>query len=361
MPSCPICGNDVISKGICDECQNDRKKATTRTINIKSSKVTLLILMLTVIIIFLGLFIFFQITRTLQVESLGIVMDKLQKNEDSIDNSTSQLLSSQANYVNEGFQYDITKISQYPPLTDKNQYINWMLANTTEDINFLSSRWDLSQRYIKTKELVGENVIYAFLRTPRENFVRQHNRSRAYDDTWLPIGWGATITDPDVVSMMTTALYVEPDHKVLEIGTGSGYQSAILSNLTNYVYTIEIIEPLAISTDSLYTGLEIEYPTYKNIKRKLADGFYGWEEYAPFDRIIITCAIDHVPPPLIKQLSLDGIIVAPIGPPGRQHIMQMRKIVNDENKVVLTRKDVYNGVSVRFIPFRDKTGKSYSN
>ena len=98
----------------------------------------------------------------------------------------------------------------------------------------------------------------------------------------------------------------------------------------------------------------------ENIRRKLDDGYYGWEEIAPFDRIIITCAIDHVPPPLIKQLSIDGIIVAPIGPPSRQHIMQMRKIIDEENKLKLTRDDVYNGLSVSFIKFRDKEGKSYS-
>jgi protein-L-isoaspartate(D-aspartate) O-methyltransferase len=107
--------------------------------------------------------------------------------------------------------------------------------------------------------------------------------------------------------------------------------------------------------------LEKEYPQYQNIKRKLADGFYGWEEYAPFDRIIVTCAIDHLPPPLIKQLSPEGIIVVPFGPPGKQHIMQITKHVDENNKVTFDRVDVYNGLTVKFIPFRDKEGTSYSN
>ncbi|RPJ07705.1 MAG: protein-L-isoaspartate O-methyltransferase [Spirochaetaceae bacterium] len=235
-----------------------------------------------------------------------------------------------------------------------------MMERTKETAEHLGARWDLSRIYIGSNELVGDRVISAFLLAPREHFVRKVNLARAYDDSWLPIGYGATITDPDVVAMMTTSLDLQPHHRVLEIGTGSGYQSAILSRLSNFVYTIEIIEPLARETDELYASLEADYPTYRNIHRKLDDGFYGWEEYAPFDRIIITCAIDHVPPPLIKQLSMDGIIVAPIGPPGRQYIMQIRKVLTADNKVTLTRRDVYDGLSVVFIPFRDERGKSYN-
>jgi protein-L-isoaspartate(D-aspartate) O-methyltransferase len=160
--------------------------------------------------------------------------------------------------------------------------------------------------------------------------------------------------------MMTTALDVKPNHKVLEIGTGSGYQSAILSNLSPYIYTIEIIQPLYYQTDDLYEMLESDYPSYKQIVRKLGDGFYGWEKYAPFDRIIVTCSIDHLPPPLIKQLSANGIMIVPLGPPGRQFIMEVKKSVNENGNVVLKRRDVYNGLSVKFIPFRHESGESYS-
>jgi protein-L-isoaspartate(D-aspartate) O-methyltransferase len=246
------------------------------------------------------------------------------------------------------------------PTDNLDAYIAWMLAHTNEKEEYLRKRWDLSRIYIKSGELQGESI-EAFLKTPRELFVREQNIGRAYDDTWLPIGYGATITDPDVVSMMTTTLGVKPTHKVLEIGTGSGYQSAILSFLTKYVYSIEIIEPLYQETNALYNSLQAQYPNVGNIKRKLGDGFYGWEKYAPFDRIIVTCSIDHLPPPLIKQLAPNGIMVVPLGPPGRQYIMEVKKTVDADGTIHLTRRDVYNGLSVTFIPFRNEEGKSYSS
>lgn len=257
-------------------------------------------------------------------------------------------------------EYTVEEVAFGPPIDSKEAYVSWMLANTDEELEYLEARWELVELYTSTSELTGEQTIRAFLRTPREHFVREQNINRAYDDTWLPIGWGATITDPDVVSMMTTTLAVEPHHRVLEIGTGSGYQSAILSNLSNYVYTIEIIEPLQAETDELYDELESDYPLYGNIKRKLGDGFYGWERYAPFDRIIVTCAIDHLPPPLLRQLAVDGIMVVPLGPPGRQYIMEVKKTLNEAGQLTLQRRDVYNGLSVKFIPFRDTEGTSYS-
>jgi protein-L-isoaspartate(D-aspartate) O-methyltransferase len=256
--------------------------------------------------------------------------------------------------------YDVTAHIGELPLDSEESYIAWMQANTQEELEYLKARWELSQRYIKSGELQGESI-EAFLRTPRELFVREKNIARAYADTWLPIGYGATITDPDVVSMMTTTLAVKPNHKVLEIGTGSGYQSAILSFLTNHVYSIEIIEPLYVETNALYDALQAKYPNFGNITRKLGDGFYGWEKYGPFDRIIVTCSIDHLPPPLIKQLTPDGIMVVPLGPPGRQYIMEVKKTTDADGTIHLTRRDVYNGLSVTFIPFRNDEGQSYSN
>lgn len=245
------------------------------------------------------------------------------------------------------------------PWENEEDYVKYMLANTDEKEAFLRARYKLAMGYTETHELEG-NAVEGFLRTPREDFVRARNAGREYEDTWMPIGYGATITDPDVVSMMTTTLALEPGQKVLEIGTGSGYQSAILSNICNRVYSIEIIEPLQIETDALYTELSTRYPQYKNIHRRLGDGYYGWEEAAPFDRIIVTCAIDHLPPPLLKQLAPDGIMVVPLGPPGRQHIMEVKKTSDDQGRMVLKRRDVYNGMQVKFIPFRDESGSSYS-
>ncbi len=259
-----------------------------------------------------------------------------------------------------GMIYNIEAELARIPLDSEEEFISWTLKNTGEEEENILARWQLSRDFIESGELQGDENIAAFLRTPREKFVREANVSRAYEDTWLPIGYGATITDPDVVAMMTTALAVKPDHKVLEIGTGSGYQSAILSNLSNHIYTIEIIQPLYNQTDMLYKKLESDYPSYKHIVRKLGDGFYGWEKFAPFDRIIVTCSIDHLPPPLIRQLSADGIMIVPLGPPGRQFIMEMKKIINESGDVVLKRRDVYNGLSVKFIPFRNESGDSYS-
>ncbi len=245
------------------------------------------------------------------------------------------------------------------PLSNEEEYIEYMLKNTDESEEYLRARWELSRRFLESGELQGA-AVEGFLRTPREHFVREKNYKRAYDDSWLPIGYGATITDPDVVAMMTTTLNVQPDNKVLEIGTGSGYQSAILSNISNNVYSIEIIEPLYYETNDLYDNLSANYPQYTNIKRKLGDGYYGWEKYAPFDKIVVTCSIDHLPPPLLQQLSPGGIMVIPLGNPGRQYIMEVKKTLNDDGDIILRRRDVYNGLSVKFIPFLDKDGKSYS-
>ena len=256
--------------------------------------------------------------------------------------------------------YDVATHYGLTPIEDLEAYIEYMLGATGETEEHLRSRWDLSRLFISTGELQGQHTIAGFLRTPREDFVREANLERAYDDTWLPIGYGATITDPDVVAMMTTTLDLRPEHKVLEIGTGSGYQSAILSNISNNVFSIEIIEPLYHETNALYERLSETYPNYTNINRKLGDGYYGWEKYAPFDRIIVTCSIDHLPPPLLKQLAPGGIMVVPLGPPGRQYIMEVKKVVDESGNTSLPRRDVYNGLSVRFIPFRDEAGQSYS-
>ena len=256
-------------------------------------------------------------------------------------------------------EWDVTEEIGTLPMTSQERFVSFMAQHFGEDRSYLEERWELAEALIETGELQG-SAIEAFLRTPREHFVREANLSRAYADTWMPIGYGATITDPDVVSMMTTTLDVQPGHRVLEIGTGSGYQSAILSHLANHVYTIEIIEPLYHETDALYRSLETRYPGYRNIARKLGDGFYGWEKFAPFDRIIVTCAIDHLPPPLIQQLAPDGIMVVPLGPPARQYIMKVERITDEKGGVTLKRTDVYNGVGVQFIPFHDEQGQSYS-
>jgi protein-L-isoaspartate(D-aspartate) O-methyltransferase len=257
-------------------------------------------------------------------------------------------------------KYDGPRLAASMPIETKAAWLSWMSRNRGDDPVFLEQRWVWAQNLVNTSELKRPEDVRAFLLTPREHFVRAVNKGLEYADTWLPIGYGATITDPDVVSMMTTTLNVKPWDKVLEIGTGSGYQSAILSYLTKDVYSIEIIRPLFLETDALYRDLERNFPSFSVINRKLGDGYYGWEEFAPFDKIIVTCSIDHIPPPLLRQLNPGGIMVLPLGPPNRQYIMEIVKNEELDGSITLSRRDVYNGQSVKFIPFRDEGGASYS-
>ena len=177
---------------------------------------------------------------------------------------------------------------QSPPVSGLDEFTEWMLDNTPEEEDFLTWRWELGEFLQSTGMITNRRMLEAYLRTPRENFCREWNLHKVYLDIWMNIGHGVTITDPSVVCRMTETILPEIDHRVLEIGTGSGYQAAILSQLSNHVYTIEIIEELALETDYLLEDLDEEYPEYRNIRRKNDDGYYGWQEHAPFDRIIVT-------------------------------------------------------------------------
>jgi protein-L-isoaspartate(D-aspartate) O-methyltransferase len=191
----------------------------------------------------------------------------------------------------------------------------------------------------------------AFLLTPREEFVTKHNLDRAYEWHYLDIGYGVTITGPHTVARMTNSLAVQFGDRVLEIGTGSGYQSAYLSNLTDKVWSIEIIKPLAERTRRLYAALiERGYTEYRAITTKNADGYYGWEEGSPFDKIIVTCAIDHIPPPLLRQLKPNGALVIPVGPPGAQHVLKIIKRQASDGTFSIVRSDIYNGRTLSFVP-----------
>jgi protein-L-isoaspartate(D-aspartate) O-methyltransferase len=155
-------------------------------------------------------------------------------------------------------------------------------------------------------------VIQAMLKVPRHAFVPDRYRDQAYNDYPLPIGYGQTISQPSLVGMMTEMLDLQAGDRVLEIGTGSGYQAAILREITDQVYTIEIIPELAGTARRVFDELG-----YTDIHTLRADGYYGWWEYAPYDAIIVTAAPDHLPPPLVAQLNPDGgRLVIPIGPPG---------------------------------------------
>jgi protein-L-isoaspartate(D-aspartate) O-methyltransferase len=199
-------------------------------------------------------------------------------------------------------------------------------------------------------------VLRAIEAVPRHLFVPPTDERLAYANSALPIGQGQTISQPFIVALMTDLLEPRPEHVVLEIGTGSGYQSAYLSNLTDKVWTIEIIKPLAERTRGVYDRLiEAGYSEYKAITSKNADGYFGWEEAAPFDKIIVTCGIDHIPPPLLQQLKPAGVMVIPVGPPGAQRILRVVKEQAGE-QVAVKRSDIYNGRPVPFVPFTKLEG-----
>jgi protein-L-isoaspartate(D-aspartate) O-methyltransferase len=245
-----------------------------------------------------------------------------------------------------------------PPLDDRDAYIEWMVANRGEDPKLLQQHWSRYEAVVQAKDVWDDRMKRAFLLLPREEFVLPRNLERAYEHAYLDIGYGVTISGPHIVSRMTSTLNVMLGDKVLEIGTGSGYQSAYLANLTDKVFTIEIIKPLAERTRGVYDGLIARgYTEYGAISSKSADGYYGWEEMAPFDKIIVTCGIDHVPPPLLQQLNVGGIMVIPVGPPGAQRVLKVVKEQDAGGALTVARSDIYNGRRiVPFVPFTKLEG-----
>ena len=254
-----------------------------------------------------------------------------------------------------GPAWDITTRTDHPPATSRSEFVSWMKEHTDQKEKFLVQKWALAQGVLKSRTITHPRVLEAFLRAPREYFCR--DTRRAYEDAVLPIGYGQTISGPYMVARMTDWLNPGPEEKVLEIGTGSGYQSAVLSELSNHVFTVEIVDPLARETDAIYRKHESSYPELRNIHRKIDDGYYGWKEHAPFDRIIVTCGIDHVPPELLAQLAPGGIMVIPVGPPSGQTILRITKRVDADGTVHLDREDIFQGKRREiFVPFTSRGG-----
>ncbi len=244
-----------------------------------------------------------------------------------------------------------------PPTSSREAFVAWMVKNRGEDANFLGQRYDRYLKLVAGKDLWDAETTRAYLMTPREEFVTHDNLTRAYEGHFLNIGFGVTITGPHSVCRMTDTLAIKRSDKVLEIGTGSGYQSAVLSNLTPNVFSIEIIAPLAQRTRALYDSLIARgYNEYAAITTKNADGYYGWADEAPFDKIIVTCGIDHVPPPLLQQMKPDGIMVIPVGPPGAQRVLKIVKNAAADGTVNVARSDIFNGKPVAFVPFTKLDG-----
>ncbi len=244
-----------------------------------------------------------------------------------------------------------------PPMDNREKFVAWGVAQRGEDPKFLGERFDQFGAMVRNEDLLNDRNKRAFLLTPREKFVLKQNLSRAYAHAFLDIGYGVTISGPHLVGRMTSNIDPKLGDRVLEIGTGSGYQSAYLSHLTNEVYTIEIIKPLAERTRGIYDQLIKDgYTEFEVIKSKSADGYYGWEEAAPFDRIIVTCGIDHVPPPLLQQLKPGGIMVIPVGPPGAQRVLKVVKKEDADGQMTVSRSDIYGGRIVPFVPFTKLEG-----
>lgn len=248
-----------------------------------------------------------------------------------------------------------------PPVDSLQKFVSFMKEKRGEEEKYLKQRFERGVAMIHNKDLKTEREVKAYLLTPREFFCRKWNLGRAYDHAFLDIHYGVTISGPHLVGRMTSALDLKPGEKVLEIGTGSGYQAAMLAYLTDRVYTVEIIEPLAQETDQLYTGLVAAgYPEYAGIRRKADDGYYGWEEHAPFDKIIVTCGIDHIPPPLLKQLKTGGVMVIPVGPPGAQVVLKVAKNRDADGNIAIVREDIYQGRKKEaFVPFTKKGGGTH--
>jgi protein-L-isoaspartate(D-aspartate) O-methyltransferase len=244
-----------------------------------------------------------------------------------------------------------------PPMSSRESFVNWMREARGENPEFLHRRWDRFEVLVANHDLVNERNKRAFLMTPREEFVLRRDRYRAYEHAFLDIGFGVTISGPHLVGRMSSAIEVVNGEKVLEIGTGSGYQSAYLANLTDKVWTIEIVRGLAERTRGVYDALIAHgYTEYNAIATKQADGYYGWEEVAPFDKVIVTCGVDHIPPPLLQQLKPGGIMVIPVGPPGAQHVLKVTKEEAADGSMRVTRSDIFGGKIVPFVPLTKLEG-----
>lgn len=202
--------------------------------------------------------------------------------------------------------------------------------------DFQAMRQKMVETQIKSRGIKDERVLSAMLKVERHRFVPKTYEAQAYSDQPLPIGEGQTISQPYIVALMTELLELKGEERVLEVGTGSGYQAAILSELAKEVYTIEIIETLASSARALLSELG-----YQNIQVKAGDGYLGWPEHAPFDAIIVTCAPDHIPNPLLDQLKEGGRLVVPVG----THSQELKKIVKRSGKI-----ETMDVIPVIFVP-----------
>ncbi len=211
---------------------------------------------------------------------------------------------------------------------------------------YVDARNRMMNSHLKGRDITDERVLEVMEKVPRHKFVSKNLVSGAYDDNPLPIGHGQTISQPYIVALMTQSLELDKEDRVLEIGTGSGYQAAVLAEIVEEVYTIEIIKELAESAEERLKNLG-----YENIKVKNGDGYFGWEENAKFDKIIITAAANHIPPPLLEQLKDGGELIIPLGSTLRFQTLTLVTKKGDELETEFI-------TGVRFVPMTGQAQKS---
>lgn len=206
-----------------------------------------------------------------------------------------------------------------------------------------AARINMVREQLAARGLRDPRILAAMGRVPRHAFVPAGAQAQAYDDGPLPIGYGQTISQPFIVGLMTLAVDPKPGDRVLEIGTGSGYQAAVLSSLVAEVYSVEIVEPLARRAEA-----DLKHLGYGNVHVRVGDGHLGWPEAAPFDAILVTCAPDQVPRPLVEQLKVGGRMIIPVGPAwGDQQLVLLRRTPSGLEQVKV--------LPVRFVPMvRDR-------
>jgi protein-L-isoaspartate(D-aspartate) O-methyltransferase len=210
------------------------------------------------------------------------------------------------------------------------------------DDRFRRDRLAMVDQQIAARGVNDSRVLHAMRTVPRHEFVPCEQMSRAYEDRALPIGEGQTISQPYIVALMTELLDVQPGETILEIGTGSGYQAAVAAELTDRVYTVEILPKLARRAAGT-----LERLGYARVHTKNADGYFGWAEHSPYDGIIVTAAPDHIPAPLVQQLGEGGRMVIPVGPPGSYQTLW--RLTKQQGKVVSE-----NITDVAFVPLLRK-------
>lgn len=208
-----------------------------------------------------------------------------------------------------------------------------------QDDKYTGTREKMVEDQIESRGISNQSTLDAMKKVPRHKFVPPNLLDRAYDDGPLPIGYGQTISQPYIVAYMTAVIDPKHGQKILEIGTGSGYQAAVLAEIIDSVFTIEIVTELYKSSEKRLKELG-----YKNVLCKNADGYYGWKKYAPFDAIIVTAAAEYIPPPLIEQLKDGGKMIIPVGSP----FLNQTLILVEKNGEEITTTSL---LPVRFVPF----------